>query len=292
MAIKTAIALLFFSVILEASPVFAVYERIISLYPAHTENLVQLGAADQLIGISTSDDYPESIKEKPRFSYREDAEKFIAAKPDLILIRPMIARSYPQFIEKMERAGITVISLQPNKVEELFQYWRELGTISGHQLAAEKMITDFQQEIDNIKKATLQLRTTHHLKKPNVFFETMHSKARTIATESIAAFVLDAAGGENIATDATQIRMTNIAYYPKEKLLEKGIEIDFFIAQVGRMNPINKSVIVEEPGYGAIKAVREGNILLVPEELVSRPTFRIVEGVRLINETLYPELKK
>ena len=45
--------------------------RIISLYPAHTENLAAIGAADALIGISSSDSYPATILEKPRFSYHD-----------------------------------------------------------------------------------------------------------------------------------------------------------------------------------------------------------------------------
>ena len=66
------------------------FNRIISLYSAHTENLCSIGAADQLVGISRSDDFPEDILTKPRFSYREDPEKFIAHNPDLVLIRPMV----------------------------------------------------------------------------------------------------------------------------------------------------------------------------------------------------------
>ncbi len=64
---------------------------------------------------------------KPRFSYREDPEKFLAVHPDLVLVRPMIERSYPQFINKLKQAGITVISLQPNSIDEMFGYWQDLG---------------------------------------------------------------------------------------------------------------------------------------------------------------------
>ena len=37
------------------------YNRIISLYPAHTENIVAVGGTDSLIGISRSDTYPAFI---------------------------------------------------------------------------------------------------------------------------------------------------------------------------------------------------------------------------------------
>ena len=56
------------------------------------------------------------------FSYREDPEKFLAARPDLVIIRPMIDRGYPQFVSRLEKNGITVISLQPQNVEVMFHH--------------------------------------------------------------------------------------------------------------------------------------------------------------------------
>ncbi|MCD6388623.1 MAG: hypothetical protein J7L69_04355 [Desulfobulbaceae bacterium] len=43
-----------------------------------------------------------------------------------------------------------------------------------------------------------------------------------------------------------------------------------------------------EPGFMAIKAVREGKIYLIDEALVSRPTLRLLEGIRQIFGILYP----
>ena len=59
------------------------FQRVISLYSAHTENLFQLGASDQIIGVSVNDTYPPEVDKKPRFSYHDGPEKYLAAKPDL-----------------------------------------------------------------------------------------------------------------------------------------------------------------------------------------------------------------
>jgi iron complex transport system substrate-binding protein len=252
------------------------YTRIISLYSAHTENLCSLGAADQLVGISSSDDFPTSVLNKPRFSYREDPEKFIAMRPDLVLIRPMIERSYPEFIKKLRLAGIDVISLQPNSVAEMFDYWRTLAILTGRQQQAESMISTFT---GRLKKVADDLEKIDRQQRPRVYFQSIHSKSKTFAAESIAIFVLEKAGGINIAADAKQVRQTNIAYYGKERLLAKGSEVDIFLAQVGRMNPVTLETIVNEPGYGALRAVREKRIYLIEEQLVSRPTLRIAEGI-------------
>ena len=56
------------------------------------------------------------------------------------------------------------------------------------------------------------------------------------------------------------------------------------------MNRITKEDIIKEPGFEAIKAVREGQVYIVPEELVSRPTLRLIKGIHLIAHILYPKI--
>lgn len=260
------------------------FTRIISLYPAHTENLAEIGASDALFGISTSDTYPASILDKARFSYHDTAEKLIAAAPDCILIRPMIRHSAANLVEQLERYGITVISLQPATVDELFDYWRTLGRISGHEGGATRMISVFQHELEEMKR---RVAAIDEKRRPRVYFESIHRRMRTFSPASIAIFCLTAAGGINVADDAVPRRGTNIADYSKERILAKAEMIDVFLAQSGRMNRITVEEIIDEPGFGAIKAVREERIYLIDETLVARPTTRLLEGIRQINWLLY-----
>ena len=94
----------------------------------------------------------------------------------------------------------------------------------------------------------------------------------------------------NAAPDALQMRQTNIAAYGKERILARGEEIDVFLAQQGAMNPIRREDILSEPGFQAIRAVREGEVYVVDERIVSRPGPRLLDGVRTIAEILYPEV--
>ena len=261
------------------------FQRIISLYPAHTENLTALGLTQELIGIAASDTYPPEILNKPRFSHHDNAEKFIAANPDLVLIRPMIAHSAPQLLEQLKGAGITVISLQPRSVEEMFDYWLELGRLTGKNESAEKMVSEFKNKLAETKQIVQKIPQE---KRPRVYFESIHSRMKTFAPSSIAVFVLQQAGGINIATDAEARRSTNIAAYGKERILAHADEIDIFLAQKGRMNRVNVAKISGEPGFQAIRAVREGKIYLVDEQLVSRPTQRILAGIKKVRKILYP----
>lgn len=260
------------------------FKRIISLYAAHTENLFALGAGDAVIGVSRSESYPPKALQRPRFSYHDDPEKFLAARPDLVLIRPMIDRGYFQLVSRLEKSGITVVSVQPGTVEEMYRYWRILGMLTGKDAAAGDMAARFQAETAAIRKKTAPITP-----KKRVYFEAIHRRMKTFSQDSMAIFALETAGGVNVAADAEPSRGTNIANYGKEKILSHAHEIDVYIAQHGAMNQPTVEEIRNEPGFNIIKAVREGDIHIIDEEIVSRPTMRLIEGIRTIGNMLYPD---
>jgi len=260
------------------------FGRIISLYPAHTENLVSLGLHKQLIGISPGDDFPAAIVHKPRFSYKDNPEKFLAADPDLILIRPMIEQGYPKLITQLRQAGIVVVSLQPTSVDMMYEYWQKLGKLTGRQKEAESMINSFRTELARHIHLVNQVA---YEKRPKVYFESIHKRMKTFSPTSIPVFCLENGGGINVASDAKPRRNSNIASYGKEKILALAGKIDVFLAQVGRMNHVTEKMIEHEPGFMAIKAVRNKKIFLVDEKIVSRPTLRLLEGITTIYNLLY-----
>lgn len=262
------------------------FTRIIALYAAHTENLFALGLADAVVGVPRNTGWPPEASEKPVFSYHDDPERFMAARPDLVLVRPMIDRVYAPFVQKLEQAGIAVASLQPVGMADMFDYWRDLGRLTGREAAAEAMVRRFQAGISEIRACVARIPPD---RRKRVYFEAIHSKMKTFAPEATPIFVLEAAGGVNAAPDALQMRQTNIAAYGKERILARGEEIDVFLAQQGPMNPVRREDILAEPGFQAIRAVREGRVFVVDERIVSRPGPRLLEGVRRIAEILYPE---
>ena len=260
------------------------FKRVISLYGAHTENLFSLGLFNEIIGVSPHDDYPPQARGKPVFSYHDDPEKFLAARPDLVLIRPMIDRGYPQFAAMLEKSGITIVSLQPATIDEMFTYWEVLGILTGRQDRAQRLISHFKNSITGFKNLT-----GSRIHRKRVYFEAIHSKMKTFAPASMAIFALESAGGVNIAVDADPVRNTNIADYGKERILSRASEIDVYLAQTGAMNRPTVSMIKQEPGFNIIKAVATNQIYIVDEKIVSRPTMRLLEGIYLIGKYLYPE---
>ena len=261
------------------------FTRIISLYGAHTENLYHLGLDNNIIGVSINDTFPSQVAEKPKFSYHDDPEKFLAFMPDLVLVRPMIDNGYPKLIARLEKSGITVVSLQPSGIEEMYDYWLKLGILTGREQYAKKMIQDFKIKIETIKTKTIGIKI-----KKKVYFQAIHTRMKTFTKGAMPIFALETAGGINVAWDAKASRNTNIAIYGKEQILEKASQIDVFLAQKGVMNAVSIELIKNEPGFGVIKAIKNNQIYLIDENIVSRPVPRLYKGIISIGTLLYPDI--
>jgi iron complex transport system substrate-binding protein len=261
----------------------APFMRIISLYAGHTENLFSLGLDSEIIGVSPSETYPEKALAKPVYSYHDDLEKFLQARPDLVLIRPMIDRGYARLLAGLEKNGITVVSLQPGNLDEIYRYWQTLGALTGKETESGRLVAGFKESLEAIR---LSVREISPRKK--VYFEAIHDRMKTFSPGSMAIFAVETAGGINIAADAEPVRDTNIAAYGKERILSHAAEMDVYLAQSGPMNHVTIDLIQNEPGFSAIKAVQTRQIYLIDEVLVSRPTVRLLEGIRTILKILYP----
>ena len=262
------------------------FQRIISLYPAHTTNLMDLGLDKEIIACGQGD---SQLPGRPSVRFQDDPERLLALKPDLVLIRPMISRGYPNLVRILEQNKVRVVSLQPTEMDELFNYWQDLGTLTGREEQARAMIATFNQRLAAM---TASLNAIPKEKRKRVYFEAMHEQMKTFAPTSMAMFVLESAGGVNVAMDADRMRETNIAAYGKERILAKAGQIDLYLAQSGRMNPVTVEDIVNEPGFGVIKAIRERQVFLVAEDMVSRPTMGLIDGIAFVKSLLYPDYEQ
>jgi iron complex transport system substrate-binding protein len=260
------------------------FSRIISLYPAHTENLVELGATETIIGVSRGDN-PDAVAGKETFSDSDSAEKYLAAQPDLILVRPMLSRAHPALLARLRESGIRVVSLQPTDAEGMFAYWRTLGELTGRTAAADSMKQRFLAAVAEIGR---KIPEPDPGRRPGVYVESIHAKMKTFSPTSMTIYAVECAGGRNIATDARPRNGSNIAEYGKERILSRADEIDIFLSQTGRMNPIDLDTLKKEPGFQLIKAFREDRVHLIDETEVARPTMRLIDGIEHLHKLFYP----
>ena len=266
-----------------ALPLAGPFQRIVSLWPAHTANLVELGLDREILAVADDDPLPGK---RPRIACDGDPARVIALKPDLVLIRPQISRDCPALVRALEQRNIRVLSLQPAKASQLFAYWEALGKLTGREREARTMIETFSRKLATI---TADVRQIPKEKRKRVYFEAAHRPLHTFAPASLAMFVLESAGGVNVAADAERVRETPLAAYGRERLLAKADQIDLYLAQSGRTNPVSVDDILREPGFKAIPAVRKRQIFLVDEELIAQPTMALIQTIGFVKSLLYPD---
>ena len=265
------------------------YTKIVSLYSAHTENLYTIGAGDQLIGAHKTSIYPPEAAFLPRYDYKGDPEKLIAAEPDLVLSRPFVNRNYPEYIEALEKAGVNVVSLYPANNECFEKYVTILGMLTGK----EKEVKDELEKLDErLQEVQNKVKDVKEEDKKTAFFEATQTQYRTVTTDSNPAKAIEMAGGINIASDVEPVEKgSTIAEFGLENIMLNADNIDVYISQRGAMNGGGSILSIEQrQGFDAVKAVREGKILELNEKLISSPTFRYYKGVNEIARMLYPEI--
>ncbi|WNZ00328.1 ABC transporter substrate-binding protein (plasmid) [Sulfurospirillum sp. 'SP'] len=266
------------------------FKRVISLYPAHTDLIDDLGAGALLIGVSIDLDNPDKFKDIPTYSYYDNAEKFISAKPDLILIRPMIANKFKGMIDLLKSRGIEVVSLQPSTYQELPTYWNKIGKLVGKEEASTRYVESFENEVAKIKAKVASIPSEN---KKGLFFETRHKDFLTTSPGSMPYTIIEILGVKNIAKDAKSIRNgSTVAPYGIEKILSHAQDIDVYIAQNGAMNRVSEEDIYNTPGFKAINAIKNKHVYLIPEEIVSRPTKKLLDGMWALGQIIYPNYFK
>lgn len=261
-------------------------ERVISLYVGHSENIKALGAGDKLVAVSRADD-PGLFPGLPLFSPRVDPEAILSLDPDLVLVRPMFERGHEDFVDTLERSGISVFSLNPPSWDGMETYLNKLGVLLGV-ADAEKIWTERLSDMKKVKEESDRRRGDSP--PVRVFLESVGKGVKTCSPDSWAARLMEYAGGVNIAENAVPVRKgSSIAPFGEEALLKEVSAggLDVYLVQVGAMNRATMEDIMKRPW---IEGLGKARISLVEEDLVSRPSlYRMVDGAKTLLDIFYPE---
>ena len=155
--------------------------RIVSLLPSATEIVCALGLEDQLVGISHSCDYPESITDRPRLSrpranleglssgeidaavraalrdygsvYEIDIPRIRALQPDLVLTQGICdVCAVPESQVTAASLGASIVTLDAHDLDAIFASIRDVGGATSASERAEALIAQMQQRIARVRE--------------------------------------------------------------------------------------------------------------------------------------------
>ncbi len=258
--------------------------RVVSCAPSITEMICELDAEKNLVGITNLCNYPpEKLKDIPRIGAigSFSAEKIISLHPDVVFaINPQSERS----LLTLRKAGIKVIQIDPQSIQEIKNSILFLGGLLGKKQKARDITAEIDGIIDKIK---LNASGTKFLK---IYIEIYYSPPWTASSSTFIGEIVEMMGFENIFAHQYKINTARKNYFPVtiEEIISR--QPDAILVLSGDKK------ISKRKGFKNLPAIKN-NFIIIPEttqrEALVRATPRMLkEYLRLQETQIIPHIKK
>jgi iron complex transport system substrate-binding protein len=246
-------------------------QRIVSLAPGNTEILFAIGAGDRVVGVTSLDDYPAQVADIAKVGdfAGPNIEAVAAANPDLVFATTGVQADV---IVKLEELGAKVIAIDPQNVAALYADIIEIGQATGNTAEAEKVVSDMKAQAEEVRVAVEGAAPV------TAFVEIAQNPLFTVGAGTIIDELITLGGGTNVVTEPGYVP------YSTEQLLKA--DPDVYFATRGSMS--DPAALEARPGFKDLTAVKRGAVLVLDDNLVSRPGPRVMEGLKQIAQGLHP----
>jgi iron complex transport system substrate-binding protein len=250
-------------------------ERVVSIAPANTEIAFAIDAGSKLVAGTSYDDYPEAAKSLPKIGdfANPSVEKIVSFRPDLVLATGGIQAGLRG---KLERLGIKVFVVDPMTLDAVYADMTALGRLLGVKSQADALVDSMKQ-----RAATIQEKVSSAAKS-SVFVEIYNKPLMTAGSGTLIDDLINKAGGANIGAGAGN----GFPSFSTEVLLQKNPDV--YIATTGAQQ--DPGQIAARAGYRGLKAVQDGRVYVVEDNLVVRAGPRLVDGLEQLASMIHPEI--
>lgn len=252
-------------------------QRAVSLYGAFTETVAALGGAGAFVARTKNDDTVPEVAKLPSVGtgLRPNVEYLLALRPDLVLSRSGKAAS--EALTALRTRGLRVAAFDPSGLDELYSTVDRLGALWDRQDAARALVDRIRAGI-----ASVERKSAAGGRRLRVVYEIRSEPLTVAGTGGLVDELIRAAGAENAVASPKKL----LSFDP-EALLR--LDPDAYLVQQGPMNP-NPVPPAKRPLFQTLRAVREGRVLVIDEELFARPSPRVAEAAERLSRFLYPDL--
>ena len=246
-------------------------ERIVTLNPSAAQTMWEIGAAEEVVGVSQYASYLEGADEKANVSGPSgpSVERVIGAEPDLVLVPSSSYGAAEERAEQIRAQGIPVFVFGEGTSLEFVANKTELiGRLTGNCEAGAECAAEMRQSIALMEQA---LDGEDRPVGLNVFF------GYTSGANTFIGDVMETGGLRNGAAEANVSGFRQISDETVVALDPEWIVV-----------PEN-SPVPETPAYNSTTAVQAGNIVVVDTNYLQQPAPRAVIAAETIMEAVHPE---
>ena len=258
--------------------------RIISLVPAVTEMLYEMGAGGKVVAVSSYDRYPPEVQRLPNVGALIDpnVERILSLKPDLVVVYG----SQSDLKQQLARAGIGVFDYRHAGLADVTTTIRALGERTGDAVKAAALAERIERGLRDIR-ARVQGRPRP---RTLLVFGRERLALRGLYASGGVGFLndmLDVAGGTNVFADvkiqAVQASTEQVLAARPDVILETRAANSAFPTG-DRDAELNVWKVL-----GSVPAVRNRRILFLFDDRIVIPGPRVVEGTAVMARALHPE---
>lgn len=252
--------------------------RVVSLAPSNTELLCSVGAREQIIGVSSFCDYPKDVTgiAKVGTFISANLERLARLKPDLVLL----VSGQEELAAKIKNHKMKTVVIDNNKLTDIGKNLKTLGLLTGHCQEGEVAAQNFKARLQELAQIIDKSK-----RKPKVFYCVWPQPLMTVGKASFIDDIITSCGGTNIAGDMA-------ASYPRFSLERLVLSNPDVIVMPYEAR--NQAFIKQSP-WNKLQAVRQQRIYYLPDQkndMLSRPTLRVLKGMAWLGGVFHPDLTK
>ncbi|HYM27571.1 MAG TPA: cobalamin-binding protein [Steroidobacteraceae bacterium] len=244
--------LLFCAVAVPAAPA----QRIVSLAPHLTELAFAAGAGPKLVAASDYSDFPPEAARLPRVASATgiDIERILALQPDLVLAWRLDATA--KALDRLESLGLRVVYIEPHRLDEIPRALETVGVLAGTEPIAAREAARLREELDRLKIKYSGMQRI------DVFYQAAERPLMTLNGTHFVSDAIRLCGGRNVFADAPLIASPIDA----EAVLAANPQV----IVAARTDPADTRWQEQWLRFPAMRAVRDGNLLAIDAEQMSR----------------------
>ena len=247
-------------------------EKAVALTASDCEIIFALGAEEALVGRGEYCDYPAEVFDLPSLGSgaNTNIEQIIALEPEVVFLS-MMAQTQEQ-VDQLEKAGVRVVVSDAQDIAGTYTAISLIGQVMGKQAEADKVIADMQAVFDEIKANPIEGDKT-------IYFEVspLQWGLWTAGTGTFMNEVAEMMGLKNCFDD-----VEGWAAVSEEQVLERNPDYIMTITMYFGEGPTPEEEIMARPGWENVTAVKNGDILNLQNNELSRPAPRLAAGAQML----------
>lgn len=206
-------------------------------------------------------------------AYEPNIEAIATYEPDLVVIS---ADGSSEIAAGLEQVGIEVLSLPAaTTLDDTYDQLAQLGDVTGHRDEADDLIEGMQADIKELSEEVPERST------PLTYFHELDSTLYSVTSDTFIGELYAMAGLQNVADPADADGQAG--GYPQlsaEFLVEADPDL-IFLADT-KCCQQTAETFAARPGFAGLRAVTNGNVVLLDDDIASRWGPRVVDFLRTI----------